>query len=140
MSTDIDDIEGTITYTHHVHSLTETGLVEINSSSDTDGYGTDSDYSDTQGGCYQTKTYDRCGNVYKVSGTPYEGSYEKDGTVWYYWWHEGRCPKCGTLNSKNTSNKYQNGATLTCTGSVFKGYKATCGYANGQIISATITY
>ena len=129
---------GNITFTHHVHSLTSTTDTIEDKNGDAKGYGTDSDYSDTKGGCYQDMVYEKCGKKYTASVTS-EVRYTTTGQEYYT--VSSRCPVCGTLNSRQAGyHAYDAPEQFTCTGKKLKGYKASCGYSTGQIIKAEIIY
>lgn len=116
ISTDITNIDGTITYAHHIHDLASNSAVEINSKLEKDsvegGY-EDSYIATTSGGCftepYYSYTYTTstgCSASNNSSYTVYSSGSFDDEWGYTHYRSYAKCNKCG-----GTSPTYQ------CTGS-----------------------
>lgn len=164
MSTDITSLRGTITYTHHQCSTSSTTQTYTDSSLSTSNAAAVSTeivvngqtVSTVQGGCYTTPYY-YCKIHYPGSSySEYcDGYYIEDGKgsnpnstavlTWY------KCSKCsyrqlgGTWNGHSRTvttpaydkNEYRDSPSGTILATY---YKKSCGYTNGTVVSATITY
>lgn len=169
VSTDITDIDGTITYTHHQCSNTENSATYTDDIIGTSNAASVNEItvngktvSTTQGGCY-TKPYYYYSIFHPATSSSYtvdcDGYYIQDG-------YAGRsdvggsypvykCSKCSYsqvggqwLGHKRTvttttpaSTSYHYGEIVPSNGTIISTYYLkNCGYTNGQLLSATITY
>ena len=142
---------GKIAYTHHIHSLTTKTTTEVNSSNSTSsvsgGYANNYKAS-ASGGCF-TKYVQTTGTCVHKLEYDHRHEYSVIG---------GRCTECGMWDVGNDAVDAHYGVGSIC-GQRYdidhthswsdeyrhdvvtsKGYTASCGYSNGQIIPATITY
>ena len=129
VSTNIQNIDGVVSYKHHVHSTSSaneyviTDSTEITSDGELDTY-----RSDVEGGCFTQPVYGTksvpCGTWEVTSGSG-------DGK-WNY-----RCSGCGAKKIDDGGGTHYKKVQDT---SKILGYTCSCGYTRGEIVEAIITY
>lgn len=184
VTTSITNLTGTITYSHHIHSLDSNSETEENTqlavTSVTSGYA-DTHVSSDKGGCFTEPYYSYTYNsstpctAGTSSITPVAAGQRDDewgNTVYFAYvkcnYCGGRSPSyscygsseeacrnarahciSGTLTiSHGSVNKSGSGegtaaqmaTVMNITSKTVVGYSCSCGYTNGQVLSATITY
>ena len=148
VSTDLSSISGDIEYVHHIHSTTTTTETEVNSEASTSsvsgGYA-DTYQASSKGGCFTTPvvTYITC--THSLRSADRIGGTSGDCPVCHSW-HDNDAASvtynagsvCGQTVTIGHTHWWS--STYTHQVPVTTGYSRGCGYTNGQIISATITY
>ena len=129
VSTNIKNIDGVISYKHHIHSINSKDeyVLSENATLTTDGE-LDTYTSPVEGGCFTEPVYGtkkvRCGTWEVTSGSG-------DGK-WNY-----RCSGCGAKKIDDGGGTHTK--TVTDTNKIL-GYTRSCGYTRGEITEAIISY
>ena len=118
---------GSITYVHHQHSTTSSSQTYTDSKADASGATSVASTSSTKGGCYTVGIATNCIRILDQETITEENG---DTYVNSHW----KCTYCGQ------SGYTGNGSTPYSSHNHVTSYGIGCGYSNGQIISATITY
>lgn len=122
---------GKIAYVHHVHSASvDGGTTETNDSSAKASVTYMAETNKTKGGCYTKSNQKTCDGIVTIN---VRGMTNHGEDEW------GFCDKCGRHSGSEAAN-IPWGGSYRCGAKIGSGYSVSCGYENGDLISATITY
>ena len=125
--------QGNVRYVHHVHSTTITGGTTIeNENYAASSVTTMPEYQNTSGGCYTKAVTEN--HYHQAFWRVVDDDESHNGQYW------GPCPACGKPLYKHHIDPEDHRQAVSCGGYAITRYYANCGYQNGELVSATITY
>ena len=168
VSTNITSLPGTIAYTHHQCSTTQSGLTYVDDEFDAvvgEGHAAsvanlttvnEQTVSTVKGGCYTTPYYyysytytykektgteQECDKSWNGANTSCNGTVNEYGDTCYGGWTYSNCRTVDVYETK-TGTAYAYGTSTSGTNPKILAtyYLKSCGMTNGQLLSATITY